>query len=590
MPQITTVRSIAELKGLNPTNAPFVWVKSYYDDPLLPGKYVGGGGMLRWDTTMPLPTPDDGIVFASSLMEFENVGRWVRDQVVDALDFGADPTFDYSTMTGPDSADRLRAYFDWAVLNKQEVIIPKGIFYISELTTPLFHITDRITISGSSMLNTILVINPALTSGDVMLIDDTWRRGILGLANASEYASNANQGVTICDMSIISKQNTLTLQNPLINGIDTRGRVDELRIHNIQFSWLGTALSLGLIENEDSNAAVRESSFSNLYCMHCGAASMPAIDIRTAFEGDGTNSFFVDQCGVVYPEGIGINIENQDVSTDADGGAEKIRRLRFVNLMLHGSAPMANPPQVPLVRLIGNVEDVEMIGVGMDGSTAGNTLQGCVELVAFTSGVSTEFPSQIQILGDVRSCNGVGLDVVRANAVLAYLTGDQASMGATGSNPMARFSASSVGDNQTACVRALAAYANGANVEIEGTVLDSVLAERSSGGITGGHTQKVGTNVTVGYNNETIVVKTGMARTITLPKLSETPPGRQLYVVDGQGLAGQATKNITIVPAVDTPANTIEGLAEVKITTNWGKRAFRCIEVGGSKTWLTWLL
>lgn len=114
------------------------------------------------------------------------------------------------------------------------------------------------------------------------------------------------------------------------------------------------------------------------------------------------------------------------------------------------------------------------------------------------------------------------------------------------------------------------------------------------------HMQRVvSANTTVAFYDETILVDTeaatpGMPVTITLPRLTDINPGHEFYVMDGAGKS--ATDNINITIEVD-PANTgtMEGGSSESFTTDWGKRAFRCVEVLNNATglyekrWLKWI-
>lgn len=328
-----------------------VVVKSYK------GTYPGGSGFLRWDSTVT-SGENEGTIFASTLMN-PPTGRWIRDIVTDALDFGADPTVNYNDLTNaPSSADAIARYRKWAPDNDQAIVLPEGVFYLDTLETlvdnlgvpkPLFWLTNRMLIQGAGMQNTILVVNPELTTGEVVMIEDAWRAG--GLATALEYVADARQGITVRDLSIVSRAKLEPtggtpadyVKNPAVRGIVTKGRVDELRLYNLQLAWLGTALSLSfetIIENGNVLAVVRESSFFNVHVLHCGLMDadglplMAAVDIRTTdalADTDGTNNLFWNMSSIVLPEGIGLNIQNPDKLTNPSCvTVNQMRRFRFV--------------------------------------------------------------------------------------------------------------------------------------------------------------------------------------------------------------------------------------------------------------------
>jgi hypothetical protein len=593
--------------------------------------HSGGGGLFRWDS-ISTEMPNGGTIID---LNSGGTGRWKRDQVKDALDFGADPTYDLGNLgtdTTPKSTDTLYQYLSWARDNKQTVLIPKGVYYIDQLNkdtgagslSAFFKITNptvagaasRTAIRGAGIQQTILAIDPA-ASGDVFQIEECWR--VSGLADALHYAPNAetpnqtaNQGVTIQDLSIVSKASLVgsTVQNPAIRGIVTVGRVDELRLFNLQFSWLKTALSLGMETltvlvggEEEARAHLRESSFSNLHVLHCGTTEASAMDIGSgavtvhidelgnADGGDGSNHLFFDQCSVVYPEGIGLNIENRGLITPTEIQSVKVRRIRFTNLMLYGSSPKVSTalPAAPVMRVKGLVDDLTLIGVSLNGSTlVSSTDYGCIEFAKFDD---NNFPVNVKLYGDLRACSGIGLDVKRCNALHAELTVDQASLG-TGTKRAVQFSDKSIGDNQTALVRAISGYAGsppGTNVFVETSVQESVVAERSSGGITGLHMQRRGTQepTTLKFCDDTLLVNPTVTKTVTLPLLAETQPGKRLYVMDR---IGQAHNNPITITVADALVESIEGFSSVMLDTRWGKRGFQAVEVGVTMRWLTWQL
>jgi hypothetical protein len=617
MPEILVVDSIDQMRMTSPATATLVWVERYRVE------HPGGGGFLRWDANLPLPLPpvNDGTVFASTTDP--TAGRWIRDQVRDALDFGANPTADYTSLDPlKDSSGALRQYMKWALSSDdparptQEVILPKGVFYLLTLNLP--PINKRLIIRGAGMQNTILVVEPSLMTGDVFQVQDTWRESY-NLADNTAYPDTADQGVTIRDMSIISKATSATV-NCGARAIVTKGRVDELRVFNVQFAWLRTALSLGVESIGAAPAMIRESSFFNVHALHCGfmdSNRLPqngAIDIglgtSTALE-DGTHDLSFEQCSIVYPEAWGGRIRNVNA-------LQKITRVRFVNFMLHGSSQKTTaPPKAPVMVIAGNVDNVDLISVGMNGSTKdGSTLYGCVELNV-AGGVS---PDNITILGDIRTCNGVGIDVVKCNGLNAVLTVQQSSIGAEegvdeGDNPAVRFGVDSVLPTASiaagARIRAISTFGGGvppasdnpnpgAKIEVDESVQPYVLVERSSGDITGMHMQRVvSASTTMAFYDETILVDTetappGVPVTITLPRLADLNPGQGFYVMDGAGKS--ATDNIAITVQVDTAdTGTMEGGSTEAFTVDWGKRAFRCVEVLNNtameyeKRWLKWV-
>jgi hypothetical protein len=258
----------------------------------------------------------------------------------------------------------------------QAIVLPQGVFYLETLETlvddlgvpkPVFWLTNRTVIQGAGMQQTILAINPELTTGDVVLIEDAWR--VTGLADALEYGAGARQGITIRDLSIVSRAKLEPtggtpadyVKNPGVRGIVTQGRVDELRLYNLQLAWLGTALSLSfetILENEKLFALVRESSFFNVHVLHCGLMDaeglplMAAVDIRTTdalTDTDGTNSLFWNMSSIVLPEGIGLNIENPAKLTNPPSvNVNKMRRFRFVDMQLQGSSPKSTNAETTL--------------------------------------------------------------------------------------------------------------------------------------------------------------------------------------------------------------------------------------------------
>lgn len=594
--------------------------------------HLGGGGLFRWDSTST-ETPNGGTIID---LNSGGTGRWKRDQVNDALDFGADPTYVLGNLgidIAPKSTDALYQYLSWARDNKQAVFIPKGVYYIDQLnkdTGPgsllaFFKITNqtsggqksRTVIRGAGMQQTILAIDPA-ASGDVFQIEECWR--VSGLADATAYSNNARQGVTIRDMSLVSKASLVgsTVQNPAIRGIVTVGRVDELRLFNLQFSWLKTALSLGMETltvqvgtDEEARAHLRESSFSNLHLLHCGTAEAPAMDVGSGAVtvhiddlgnmdgGDGSNHLFFDQCSIIYPEGIGLNIENRsDLLDPGDVNSlqsVKVRRIRFTNLMLQGSSAKVTTvaPAAPVMRVKGLVDDLTLIGVSLNGSTlVSSTAYGCIEFAKFDD---NNFPVNVKLYGDLRACSGIGLDMRRCHALYAELSVDQATMG-DGTKDAVRFEGTggeqSIGDNQTAWVRVLSNHAvppPGAWVLIQNSVQESVVAERSSGGITGLHMQRRSGNgtATLKYCDDTVLVNATVTQAVTLPLLVETPPGKRLYVMDR---TGQAQANPITIGVADPLVESVEGSVSVLLNTKWGKRGFQAVEVAGVKRWLTWSL
>jgi hypothetical protein len=338
---------------------------------------------------------------------------------------------------------------------------------------------------------------------------------------------------------------------------------------------------------------------------------MAAIDLGSGAVngGDGTNELFFDQCSVVYPEGIGINLENRSTVVTPSLQSVKVRRIRFLNLMLNGSSAKTDPaqqPKAPLLRVKGLVDNLELLGVSLNGSTAfGTDLYACI---AFEDFDASNRPLHTKILGDVRQSAGLGISVGderntnnRAHALHVELTADQASLGG-GVSPVVRVKTGSVKDKQSVVVRALSAYAGtaslppGAKVEVEGDVQDSVAAERSSGGITGLHLQRLledSSNAhpayAAHYEDETLMVRFNSVNvdwTVTLPPLGEIHPGRRFYVVDGT-----EPSQIPLIQIKAAGTDEIENLAQpLTITTNWGKRAFQCIEVSEVRRWVTWVL
>jgi hypothetical protein len=471
MPQVTLVNDIATMKGLDPLANPLVWVESYK------GAYPGGGGLLRWDSNVT-SGENEGTIFTSTLTD-PPTGRWIRDIVTDALDFGADPRVNYNDLTtAPHSADAFAQYRKWAQDNDQAIVLPQGVFYLETLETlvddlgvpkPVFWLTNRTVIQGAGMQQTILAINPELTTGDVVLIEDAWR--VTGLADALEYGAGARQGITIRDLSIVSRAKLEPtggtpadyVKNPGVRGIVTQGRVDELRLYNLQLAWLGTALSLSfetILENEKLFALVRESSFFNVHVLHCGLMDaeglplMAAVDIRTTdalTDTDGTNSLFWNMSSIVLPEGIGLNIENPAKLTNPPSvNVNKMRRFRFVDMQLQGSSPKSTTlkPQSAVVRIRGDVDNLDLISAGLSGSTISQGIHNCVELDEVTVPVendqgqfvnTTFIPISHRFIADLRACEGRGLYVIRSNNMLGDFTVEQATMGSLGENAAVQF-------------------------------------------------------------------------------------------------------------------------------------------------------
>jgi hypothetical protein len=356
-------------------------------------------------------------------------------------------------------------------------------------------------------------------------------------------------------------------------------------------------------------AHLRESSFSNLHALHCGrkhadqTSKLAAIDLGSGAVngGDGTNELFFDQCSVVYPEGIGINLENRSSVPDMETlQSVKVRRIRFLNLMLNGSSAktQATRPAAPILRIKGLVDNVELLGVSLNGSTAfGTEAYACI---AFEEFDASNRPRHIQILGDVRSCAGVGIDigvgiagVEKVQALHLDLTAAQATMGG---NPVVRLQPDSVRDKQSVVVRALSGYGGsppGAAVMVDPSVQDRVVVERSSGGITGLHLQRLlessvsHPSYAAHYGDETLVVRmlnNNADWTLTLPPLSDCHPGRRFCVVDA---TERTAPPLIWIQAAGT--DEVEQLPlPLLLAERWGKRVFQCIEVSGGKRWVVW--
>lgn len=82
-------------------------------------------------------------------------------------------------------------------------------------------------------------------------------------------------------------------------------------------------------------------------------------------------------------------------------------------------------------------------------------------------------------------------------------------------------------------------------------------------------------NVTVGDGDATIVYTSvaGLTYTVTLPTPAAKQRGRIIVVKDGTGnVVGSGSTISTVVDG----GSTIEGSANVDITTDWGMRAFLC--------------
>jgi hypothetical protein len=367
-------------------------------------------------------------------------------------------------------------------------------------------------------------------------------------------------------------------------------------LHNIQFSWLRTAVSLGVLSDGAVPGSIRESSFSNLHALHCGRKDtslgnpfVPAIDIgigQNATEGSSDLSF--DQCSVVYPESIGLCIENLGSTSNPP-----IQRIRFTSLMLHGSSQKtANKPDAPVMLISGHVQDVELFGVSMNGATDEGGDQACIKIQANTSNA---VPQYVTVIGDVRSCDGVGIDVVKCDSLNVVLTVEQGSMGEFDDQPAVRFQSGSVSATAGARVRALSTLGTGAVVEVDASVRPYVLVERASGDITGMRMQRViSTDLqTIQYYDDTLIVNWDPASpatmTLFLPSLADVTIGQEFFVFDGIGNAG--TDNIKIQAS---GSDDIENQPSdfVEITQNWGKRGFRAILNTGSGTtankWVTW--
>jgi hypothetical protein len=610
---------IVALRGISPNTEALLslgdlcYVKQYRTTT---PQYVGGGGTFRWDDSFISAQADNGgTIITPTGGGYTGNGRWIRDGVRDALDFGADPTYDLTSLnnatpnTGPDSMQAFFEYITWAKNSNQEVIIPKGVYYLSFTAvgyTVLPDIDKRMTIRGAGMQNTILVPNPTQTSiKEIFRIKDTWRgQTQAALADALTYSTISDQGVTIQDLSMVSKAGCK------VRGVVTFGRISELRLHNIQFSWLRTAYSLGKEADGSIPGQIKESSFSNLHALHCGARTGQDPDVAAIEIGlgsgtsDGTSDLFFDQCSVVYPESWGIRIENLHAS-------QVIQRVRFTTLMLHGSSTFSpgTEPKAAVMRVKGRVLDLDLIGVSMNGSTlVGTTDYACIELMGDPMNTLLR-PEYVTVIGDLRVCDGIGIDVVQCNSLNATLTVEQSSMGTglgvAGSKAAVFFRANSVDVNAGARIRAFTTYGGsttfnfppGTNITVDASVRSYVLVERSSGDITGMHMQRmVSTDLqTIQYYDETIISNwnpnPAALLTINLPSLSNMTIGQEFFVFDGIGNASVSNIRIQAQPGDD-----IQNQANdfVDITTSWGKRGFRAISTSTTSPtptrWVTWEL
>jgi hypothetical protein len=84
-----------------------------------------------------------------------------------------------------------------------------------------------------------------------------------------------------------------------------------------------------------------------------------------------------------------------------------------------------------------------------------------------------------------------------------------------------------------------------------------------------------------------LLVNPTVTKTVTLPLLAETQPGKRLYVMDR---IGQAHNNPITITVADALVESIEGFSSVMLDTRWGKRGFQAVEVGVTMRWLTWQL
>jgi len=288
-----------------------------------------------------------------------------------------------------DDTAAIQAALTYVVSVKGTMFVPKGIYVISGM----LDITDRCAILGEGAELTIFKVASSY-SDFVIRLNDTWRNnnGEDTTTTTSIVAGSGKAGVQLKGFTILGdRANTA-------KGIVFYKRNDTAILEDIKLKYLnGSSLNIG---NNDDFGLVRESLFFNVVSFGCGNATEPAVVISTgATVLDGTNNLEFHKLNIQHPFGVGLQIMNNKTATYAT------RRISFYGFMCHGqNLTDASAPAKDLIKIVGFVEDIDIIGLNGNGSNDDTTNKfGVVRIEDDASGNS---PAFIKIHGDIRSCKG----------------------------------------------------------------------------------------------------------------------------------------------------------------------------------------
>lgn len=353
------------------------------------------------------------------------------------------------------TANALEAALASIIDNNGIVLVPAGKYAYNKL---FWDITNVCTLIGAGVRQTYFL--PSNCTDWAIKINHTARNNGMQISDDTLNTDESTSGVRIGGFSIIGDR---SVDASGTNGICTYDVVDDLHMHDIHLLFLnGIALSLG-VEGTGAtgrDGVVRESQFDRIMIRSCGDSTYYPLHISTAPNaGDSTNQLTFNDCSLVYNYNKAL-IDNEKAVGDT-------RRLRFINLMLHGWHTNANAPAYDLLEINGKVRDVRFIGGKFNGSSiVDGTNYSCIKLDDDASGNK---PTDIVIDADFTSCEGDGIHITVAGRIQI--------LGSTyyfnpATHYFAKFAASSLANLANGAV--VKTFGNAISIDIDSTVIDYI--------------------------------------------------------------------------------------------------------------------
>jgi hypothetical protein len=297
-----------------------------------------------------------------------------------------------------DDTSAISAALAAAQAAKGTLFVPEGEYVYSSG----FTITDRVAIVGAGKRLSFFRPDSSY-SGFFLTVDDCWRNNQEGTASTSQSSTSlaANRaGVELREFSVIGDRANRA------SGIRFYSRNDNVFMSKVGCYYLnGKAFGLG---SENSMGLVRESTFNELTARASGNTIDPAVELAIGtLVGDGTNQLHFVDCEIIYSYGIGLKIHNSNQT-------HNLRRVSFDGLMLHGHNDAATAPAAHLCTITGDVDNVQFHNLRTNGShVTSDTTYACISIDTLAG----NSPAEIDIHGDIRSCQGHGIEILSGGGI-----------------------------------------------------------------------------------------------------------------------------------------------------------------------------